>query len=560
MKKRIGVIWLAGLLAISLTGCGSMGVWALTQAASRLQAELKNETRIDDEPEAGMVLQEEFDVIDSYWSLAGLAKGSYAMVAPEAMEGYPMPDWNTEEYDYIQESGWRSVQTSPFSTFSADVDTASYANVRRMILRGNMIPKDSVRVEEMVNYFSYSYPEPAEGEPFSVTMEMGPCPWNENAKLLHIGLKTKDLSPEEHVPSNLVFLIDVSGSMDEPDKLPLVQRAFKLLTENLRPEDTISVVTYASSDKVVLDGATGEEPEKIRTAIEDLMAGGGTNGSAGILTAYNLAEKHFIEGGNNRVILATDGDLNIGVTDKGSLTRLITEQAKSGVYLSVLGFGTGNISDSRMEALADNGNGNYHYIDDIGEARKVLTEEMGGTLVTVAKDVKLQLEFNPAKVEGYRQIGYENRQMAAEDFADDTKDGGEIGAGHSVTVLYEIALTGSGQEIPKVDSRYETPAEGSASEELFAVNIRYKEPDGEESTLLIYPATEDILAEELSDDGTWAAGVAAFGMILRGSEYVGDMTPEEIRGMLTERFSGEIDAYRQEFLYLLTKYDPEMRR
>lgn len=555
MKKKFWTILLAGLLAVSVTGCGAFGMMMMAGVATQLERGLEVQNPEGAVPQATapyeMVLDEEFGYFPS-----GLWIGEKsAMMAAE--EGYPAPDWNTEEYDYIEESGWKSAKTTPFSTFAADVDTASYANLRRMILRGNTIPKDAVRIEEMINYFSYDYPEPEGEDPFSVTMEMGPCPWNENAKLLLIGLKTKDLAPEEHAPSNLVFLIDVSGSMDEPDKLPLVQRAFKLLTENLRPEDTISVVTYASSDQVVLDGVTGEEPEKIRSAIEDLMAGGGTNGSSGIVTAYSLAEKHFIEGGNNRVILATDGDLNLGVTDKGSLTRLITEQAKSGVYLSVLGFGSGNLSDARMEALADNGNGNYHYIDDIGEARKVLTEEMGGTLVTVAKDVKLQVEFNPAKVAGYRQIGYENRQMAAEDFADDTKDGGEIGAGHCVTVLYEIALQGSGQELPNVDSRYEAQVEGGASEELFALNIRYKEPDGQESKLLVFPATEEILSEQLSDDAAWAAGVAAFGMILRTSEHVGDMTAQQVRTMLTERFPGETDTYRQEFLYLLTKFDPE---
>ena len=363
---------------------------------------------------------------------------------------------------------------------------------------------------------------------------------------------------------NLVFLIDVSGSMDWYNKLPLVQRAFRMLAENLDEEDRISVVTYATEDRVVLDGLQGSEQSRIVEAIEDLMAGGGTNGSAGIQTAYELAEKHFIEGGSNRVILATDGDLNIGITDEGSLTRLIEEKAGSGVYLSVLGFGEGNLSDTRMEALADHGNGNYHYIDDIAEARKVLMEEMGGTLFTVAKDVKLQVEFNPAQVKGYRLIGYENRTMAAEDFADDTRDGGEIGAGHSVTALYEVALAGSGQEIPEIPSRYGAEQESTVrgrepdgtaeirSGELLAVNIRYKEPEGSRSRLLTFPVTIKEQTGEMSENMSWAAGVAQAGMLLKHSDYLGTTKLEEVRQRLESLGCVNGDGYREEFLYLLT--------
>ncbi|MBQ7371517.1 MAG: von Willebrand factor type A domain-containing protein, partial [Blautia sp.] len=356
-----------------------------------------------------------------------------------------IPDWNTEEYSYQEENSWMSVKTSPFSTFAADVDTASYANLRRMILRGQEIPADAVRIEEMINYFSYDYAKPQGDEPFSVTTEIAPCPWNADTELLLIGLQAKKMEQEERPASNLVFLIDVSGSMGDPDKLPLVQRSIHLLAENLGPKDRISIVTYADGDEVVLEGVSGEKQAEISAAMEDLMAGGGTNGSAGIQTAYEIAEKFFIPGGNNRIILATDGDLNIGITDEGSLTHLIKEKAKSGVFLSVLGFGFGNLSDTNMEALADNGNGNYSYIDSVSEARKVLIDEMGATLFTVAKDVKLQVEFNPERIKGYRLIGYENRTMAAEDFSDDSKDGGEIGAGHRVTALYEIAKTDSAQ-------------------------------------------------------------------------------------------------------------------
>lgn len=374
--------------------------------------------------------------------------GAYA--APEAAGS-----WNTEEYGHIQENRFLAVSTSPLSTFAADVDTASYTNLRRMLVQGLQVPADAVRIEEMLNYFHYDYPAPQEGVPFSVSGELFPCPWNPDTQLLRLGLQAQQPDWDAMPPSNLVFLIDVSGSMDTPDKLPLVKQAFIMLTENLRPGDVISIVTYASSDRVVLDGATGDEGAQIRAAIEDLTAGGSTAGAQGITTAYDLARRHFIPEGNNRVILATDGDLNVGITSEGELTRLIEQEKADGIFLSVMGFGSGNIKDNKMEALADHGNGNYAYIDSTLEARRVLVEEMGGTLFTVAKDVKLQLEFNPEQVKGYRLVGYENRLMEAEDFDDDTKDGGEIGAGHRVTVLYELALAGSAMDIPGADLKYQ---------------------------------------------------------------------------------------------------------
>ena len=489
--------------------------------------------------------------------MAGFRSGATGM--PAVKSEMPMLEWNTEEYNYVAENSWRNVKTSPFSTFAADVDTASYANVRRMLTRGQEVPVDAVRLEEMINYFHYDYPQPKAGEPFSVTTEMAPCPWNENSRLLLVGLSAKELDTGGRPASNLVFLIDVSGSMDGADRLGLVQRSFKLLCEELQPGDRVSIVTYASSDKVVLDGATGEDRAKICEAIEDLFASGGTNGSAGIQTAYELAEKYFIEGGNNRVILATDGDLNIGVTDQGSLTRLIEEKAKSGVFLSVLGFGWGNLSDARMEALADHGNGNYSYIDSISEARKVLIEEMGGTLFTVAKDVKLQVEFHPEMVKGYRLIGYENRTMVAEDFADDTKDGGEIGAGHQVTALYEVALKGSKQEIPEVESRYgsregvEDAGFTAASKEYLAVNVRYKEPDGDESKLLVYPVGEESYCEQMSDNLSWAAGVAQAGMLLKKSEFAGTSEMKSVLERMARTDAAGSDEYRKEFLYLFSR-------
>ncbi len=553
MKRKGWMAILAGVTALSVTGC-SMTESFLFDAGRYLEmvrAGGEKAGPLETEVQSG-----------SEWKMASSADVMMEDTAAECYEfgTYEEPwnsvTWNTEEYDYNPENGWMAAVSTPLSTFAADVDTASYANIRRMILRGDYLPVDAVRVEEMINYFHYDYPQPQEGEPFSVTTQIAPCPWNQDTQLLLIGMNTKEISPEEHAPSNLVFLIDVSGSMDEADKLPLVQRAFKMLTENLRPEDTISIVTYASSDEVVLEGVTGEEPQKIRSAIEDLMAGGGTNGSDGIITAYELAEKYFIEGGNNRVILATDGDLNIGITDEGSLTRLVQEKAASGIDLSVLGFGTGNLSDARMEAMADNGNGNYSYIDTISEARKVLVEEMGGTLFTVAKDVKLQVEFNPARIKGYRQIGYENRQMAAEEFADDSKDGGEIGAGHQVTVLYEIAPVGSAQEINEPELRYGSGS-GEGEDvlgELLNVNIRYKEPAEDTSKLLSYPVTDEAVCEEMSDDLCWAAAVAEFGMILKESEYRNGITTQDVRG-LAKDLAGD-DPVREEFLYLVSRFDP----
>lgn len=468
-----------------------------------------------------------------------------ALAAPEASA-----DWNTEEYGHIQENRFLAVSTSPLSTFAADVDTASYANLRRMLKQGLQVPADAVRIEEMLNYFHYDYPAPEEGAPFSVSGELFPCPWNADTHLLRLGLQAQQPDWDAMPPSNLVFLIDVSGSMDTPDKLPLVKQAFILLTENLRRGDVISIVTYASSDRVVLDGATGDESVQIRAAIENLTAGGSTAGSKGITTAYELARKHFISGGNNRVILATDGDLNVGITSEGELTRLIEREKEDGVFLSVMGFGRGNIKDNKMEALADHGNGNYSYIDSVLEARRVLVDEMGGTLFTVAKDVKLQVEFNPEQVKGYRLVGYENRLMAAEDFADDTKDGGEIGAGHRVTVLYELALAGSAMEIPEADLKYQEAAP-TGSGDYFTLSVRYKAPDGEESELLEYPMGAEIAAETPSEDGAFAAAVAQFGMLLRDSQYKGSASYAGVAEQLSALPSVAEDSYKAELLELV---------
>ena len=459
---------------------------------------------------------------------------------------------NDEEYNYIKENGYTAVSSAPLSTFSADVDTASYTNVRRMIDDGMDVPPDAVRIEEFINYFDYDYTDPADGEPFAVHTELSDCPWNDETELLMVGINTKgfDAVLDERPAMNLVFLIDVSGSMYDDNKLPLVQKSFSMLTDNLTAADRVSIVTYAGSDEVVLEGADGNDRKKILRAINDLEAGGSTAGAAGINTAYDIAQKYFIDGGNNRVILATDGDLNVGLSSESELTRLIEEKRESGVFLSVLGFGTGNYKDNRLEALADYGNGNYSYIDSEKEAKKVLVDEMSGTLFTVAKDVKFQLEFNPANVKGYRLIGYENRVMAAEDFNDDTKDAGEIGAGHSVTVLYEIVPADSKMELGESELKYASDSEGVMGDELLTVNIRYKEPEGSESKLLTYPVNKSLYSDKMSADMNFASCVAEFGMLLRNSRYIGDVTYKNVSAQLS-RYDYSDDDYKDEFIYLV---------
>lgn len=471
------------------------------------------------------------------------------MVGADGYENY----FNTEEYNQIIENGFKSAVTEPLSTFSIDVDTASYANARRMIQEGGYIDPNAVRIEEFINYFDYDYPEPSTDDPFSVTTEFSDCPWNNEAKLLLVGLKAEDIQREEREPLNLVFLIDVSGSMFSDDKLPLVQKAFTMLTDTLTEDDRISIVTYAGEEKVVLKGTSGEDKEKIKEAINSLEAGGSTYGEAGINRAYELAEKNFISGGNNRVILATDGDLNVGLSSEEELTELIEEKRESGVFLSVLGFGTGNIKDNRMEALADHGNGNYSYIDSETEAKKVLVEEMSGTLYTVAKDVKIQVEFNPVNVSGYRLIGYENRALANEDFADDTKDAGEIGAGHTVTALYELIMNEGG--VPETELKYQQNIVTTGNnDELLTVSLRYKQPDGDTSKLLAVPVTMESYTAEMPKNMTFAAAAAEFGMVLRGSEFRGDASCGQILELL-EDYDYSSDEYKNEFVYLVRTMD-----
>ncbi len=464
---------------------------------------------------------------------------------------------NTESYDTIVENPFVRVDDDPLSTFSIDVDTASYSNVRRLLRQGQLPPPGSVRIEEMINYFTYALPQPGPEAPFSVTAEVAGCPWRPAHRLLRIGLKGREVAREAHEGSNLVFLLDVSGSMNQPDKLPLLKRGMRLLVDNLDERDRVSIVVYAGAAGLVLPPTSCASKETILQAIENLRAGGSTNGGAGIELAYRLAVESFITGGVNRVILATDGDFNVGVSDRSSLVRMIEEKAQSDVFLTVLGFGQGNLKDSQMEELADKGNGNYAYIDSVQEARKVLVREMGGTLVTIAKDVKIQVEFNPAEVSAFRLIGYENRVLAHQDFNDDTKDAGEIGSGHTVTALYEIVPAGVRlEEGSGVDElRYQEPrrpAGAYGSGELLTVKLRYKEPTGDTSRKIEVPVRDSGASyAAASEDFKFAASVATFGMLLRGSEHAPGASLGLAHELAGEGAGPDPHGYRAEFLNLV---------
>ena len=465
------------------------------------------------------------------------------------------PNFNTESYNHIIENAFLGVASSPLSTFSIDVDRASYSNVRRFINAGQRPPIDAVRIEEMINYFSFDYPDPDGDHPFSVTTEVSKAPWNSIHQLVRIGIQGERVETENLPPSNLVFLIDVSGSMQSPDKLPLLKASFRLLVNELRPADRVAIVVYAGAAGLVLPSTSGDEKDTILDAIEALEAGGSTAGGAGIILAYDVARKNHIASGNNRVILATDGDFNIGASSDGEMVRLIEEKREQGTSLTVLGFGTGNLKDSKMEKLADHGNGNFAYIDNLMEARKVLVTEVGGTLLTIAKDVKIQVEFNPARVQAYRLIGYENRLLQDEDFNNDTKDAGELGAGHSVTALYEVIPVGidSSYEIVEVDSlRYQAPDEPtvtSDSDELLFVKLRYKAPQGSESRLITHPVRDS--KDRPSADLTFASAVAGFGMLLRDSEYCGDFGLADVLDLARSSTGEDREGYRTEFVRLV---------
>jgi Ca-activated chloride channel homolog len=465
------------------------------------------------------------------------------------------PSMNTEAYSRIDENAFQTSQVHPLSTFSADVDTASYSNTRRFLKDNTSPPPDAVRLEELINYFHYDLPAAPKGQPFSITTEVGASPFNTNYQIVRIGLQTTAIDDAKVPARNLTFLIDVSGSMFEPTKLPLLKRALLLLVEQLRPEDHVAMVVYAGNTGLVLPPTNGREKSVIRNAITALDAGGSTNGAAGIQLAYETAQKNFVKGGINRVILCTDGDFNVGVTSEGDLTRLIEKKRESGVFLTVLGFGMGNLKDSTMEKLADRGNGNYAYIDSIEEARKVLVKEAGATLVTVAKDVKLQVEFNPTQVAGYRLIGYEKRILEDKDFNDDKKDAGDIGAGHAVTALYEIIPAGQAVPGAKVDAlKYQKTSVAPAGDasELMTVKIRYKDPDGKTSKLLSQPvkAAKTSLAQT-TVDFRWAVAVAGFGMMLRQSSNRGNLSWAEVQSLAEGSVGPDVEGYRKEMVQLV---------
>jgi len=464
--------------------------------------------------------------------------------------------FNTENYAAISENRFLEVTEYPLSTFSIDVDAASYSNMRRFLTDGILPPADAIRIEELVNYFEYDYPQPRGNMPFTVTTEIAACPWNESHKLIHIGLQGKNIPTDHLPPGNLVFLIDVSGSMMPENKLPLLKRAFSMLIEQLRRKDVVSIVVYAGAAGLVLPPTSGADKERILQAVENLEAGGCTAGSAGIKLAYETARINFRKRGNNRVILATDGDFNVGVSSDGELIKMIEQKRQEGVFLSVLGFGEGNLKDSRMEQLADKGNGNYSYIDNVAEARRVLVSEMGGTLFTIAKDVKLQIEFNPASVSAYRLIGYENRILAKEDFNDDVKDAGDMGAGHSVTALYEI-ITGETDEMsadidPLKYQMFGIRSEALTSAELLTLKIRYKNPDEDKSRLSEWPLLhKDENLEAASANFRFAAAVAEFGMLLRNSEFKGDSNFDQVIALARNSLGNDNGGYKSEFIRLV---------
>lgn len=479
---------------------------------------------------------------------------------PEASPTGRGPGMGGDRYDRVVENPFRAVKENPLSTFSIDVDTASYANLRRFLLQeGRLPPPDAVRIEELINYFDYDYSGPTDDVPFAAHIEVAGCPWQAAHRLVRIGLKGSEIKNQQRPRSNLVFLLDVSGSMDSPDKLPLLKQGMKMLAEQLGENDRVAIVVYASAEGLVLPSTSGQERQKIIDALEQLQAGGSTNGGAGIELAYRIAQENFIKGGVNRVLLCTDGDFNVGTTSTGSLERMVEEKAKSGIFLSVLGFGRGNLNDAMMETISNKGNGNYAYIDGVTEAQKVLVEQMGGTLVTIAKDVKIQIEFNPAQVAAYRLIGYENRMLAAEDFNDDKKDAGEIGAGHTVTALYEIVPAGAKVDLPAVDPlKYQAPAtpggNQAASNELLTLKLRYKEPEEDSSKLLEFPVVDGKAPfGRASADFQFASAVASFGMLLRGSEHKGTGSYDAVLEIAESAKGADKHGYRAEFVEIVRR-------
>ena len=559
--KKYSSIFLTSMLI--LNSCSSPPVspekeaetTIMSDSTTELKAGLVRPSKLKSEPFAKvMALQE--TTTASRPMISGLKRAA-PVAAGYANDQYILPPptrskFNMESYNHTPENSFISTLNDPLSTFSIDVDTASYANIRRFIQSGHLPPVGAVRIEEMINYFSYDYPEP-QSVPFSISTELGPCPWQSKNKLVRIGIKARDLDEKQLPPSNLVFLIDVSGSMNHENKLPLLKKSILMLTEQLNKDDRIAVVVYAGSDRIILRPTPGNKKNLIRKAIQKLTSGGSTHGSSGIQTAYDLALQSFMPGGNNRIILASDGDFNVGITSRGELERLISEKKESGIYLTVLGFGMRNFHDDTMEILADKGNGNYAYIDSLLEAKKVLIKERASTLFTLANDVKLQVEFNPAKVGGYRLLGYENRALADEDFNNDRKDAGEIGIGHTVTALYEIMPPDS-KSLPTVDSlKYQkTALENQPSEEILTVKLRYKPLKTKKSILLSHSLEDHSNSLENSSlDFRFTAAVAGYGLLLRHSEHGSTVNYPDLITLARDARGGDHDGYRAEFVRLL---------
>ena len=547
MKKRFLYIVALLLVTVLLSGC----------ALLPLVAKLRTETHgvVEVEPELDL---EGGDWVIDKAAEGGLAYNAAMMPMPSEAEAGAWlpayePDFNTEEYASIDENGFHSVRTSPLSTFSADVDTASYCNLRRMLNDGYLpseIPSGAVRVEEMLNYFRYGYEAPKDGERFGVTAQIGECPWNPEAKLLMLGIRAADAPEAVAEGSNLVFLVDVSGSMEDTNKLDLVKKALVMLTDALTDQDTVSICTYSDGEEILIEGANPvKDRAKLIATIESLWARGYTDGQRGLAQAYEVAGRYYRPHGNNRVIMCSDGDLNVGITSESDLHDFVSEKRETGVYLSVLGFGDGNYKDTKMETLADDGNGNYYYIDSILEARKVLVEELTQTLYAVADDVKFQIEFNPAKISAWRQVGYENRALADEDFENDQKDAGEVGAGGTVTVLYELLPAGGEAEDGGLKYQTGTLTEASQGDEWLTLSMRYKEPGGEKSQLQTRAIGEADIAETPSEDFRFASAVAEFGMLLGKSDFIGGIGYSDILDLLKQ--TSLDDDYKEELFSLV---------
>ncbi len=501
--------------------------------------------------EVVVVTKLEVGVLSGDYSKRSLKKDK-GYISP-IMSGDDEPIENSEEYNSITDNGYKNVLSDPLSTLSIDVDNAAYSNVRRYIDNGTLPPADAVRIEEMINYFDYDYPNPTGEHPFAFVTEMSECPWNKDHKLMHIGIQGKKLDYQDLKPSNLVFLLDVSGSMSDANKLPLLKESFKLLVNELGQSDYVSIVVYAGAAGIILEPTPAYEKDKIFASLDKLQAGGSTAGGQGIELAYKLAKEHLIKDGNNRVILATDGDFNVGVSSQNDLVKLIEEKRKDDIYLTILGFGMGNYKDGTMEQISNAGNGNYFYIDNMKEAEKVFVKEMRANMFTIAKDVKIQIEFNPAKVQAYRLIGYENRLLNKEDFNDDTKDAGELGAGHTVTAIYEIVPLGVENPATKVDPlKYQNTTPKNAGSEVMTLKFRYKPLKSNESLLIETVVKDETLPlAKTSDNFRFSASVAAFGMLLRDSEYKGTATFDLAKSLAEGSKGKDPEGYRADYIKLI---------